>query len=142
MGYVTQVSAFIQDEDSSLVDLRNSDPVQQRPFLEGRTGSVEKSWILVEDEFDLNSILRELDRSETHIVLRVETRRFGKPVTIIQGLPKTGSSLEKIAHILKHRLATGGTAKEGVIVLQGDHRSRVKKELVELGFPAENVEVF
>ncbi len=94
------------------------------------------------EEFNLNSILRELDRSETHLVVRVETRRFGKPVTIIQGLPKTGRSLEEIAHVLKQRLATGGTAKEGVIILQGDHRPRVKEELVELGFPAENVEVF
>ncbi len=94
------------------------------------------------EEFNLNSILRELDRSETHLVVRVETWRFGKPVTIIQGLPKTGRSLEEIAYVLKQRLATGGTAKEGVIILQGDHRPRVKEELVGLGFPAENVEVF
>lgn len=93
-------------------------------------------------EFDFDSVLRELDRAETHLVVRVETRRFGKPVTIVQGLPKTGRSLDEIARVLKHRLATGGTAKEGVIILQGDHRPRVKEELVQLGFPPENVEVF
>ncbi len=94
------------------------------------------------EEFDFDIVLRELDRGETHLVVRVETRRFGKPVTIVQGLPKTGRSLDEIARVLKQRLATGGTAKEGVIILQGDHRPRVKEELVELGFPAENVEVF
>ncbi len=93
-------------------------------------------------EFGLKSILGELDRSETHLVVRTETRKWSKPVTVIQGLEKTGRSIQEIAHILKSRLATGGTVKDGVIILQGDQRSRVKAELVKQGFPAENIDVF
>ena len=93
-------------------------------------------------DFGLKNILNELDRSETHLVVRTETRKWSKPVTVIQGLEKTGRSIQEIAHILKSRLATGGTVKDGVIILQGDQRSRVKAELVKQGFPAENIDVF
>ncbi len=94
------------------------------------------------EDFSLKGLLGELDRSETHVVVRMETRRWGKAVTVVQGLEKTGRSIDEIAHRLKTRLATGGTVKDGVIMLQGDHRNRVKDELVRLGFPATNIEVF
>ncbi len=94
------------------------------------------------EDFSFKDILGELDRTETHLVVRMETRRWGKAVTVIQGLEKTGRSVRGIAHNLKSRLATGGTVKDGLIILQGDHRSRVKEELVKQGFPEANIEVF
>ena len=94
------------------------------------------------EDFSLKNILGELDRSETHIVVRSETRKWSKPVTVIQGLEKTGRSINEIAHLLKSRLATGGTVKDGVIILQGDQRTRVREELVKQGFPSSNIEVF
>ena len=94
------------------------------------------------DDFNLDAALKELDKSETHLTVRVETRRWGKPVTIIQGLPKTGRSLDEVAHRLKGRLATGGTAKDGVIMLQGDHRNRLKDELVKMGFAEDHIEIY
>jgi translation initiation factor 1 len=94
------------------------------------------------EEFDFDAALKELDKSETHLVVRVEFRRWGKPVTVVQGLPKTGRSLDEVAHILKGRLATGGTAKEGVIMLQGDHRARIKDELVKMGFQEDHIEIY
>ncbi len=94
------------------------------------------------EDLDFKGLLSELDRNESHIVVRIETRRFGKPVTVIQGLPKAGASLREVVRILKHRLATGGTVKEGNVLLQGDQRERAKKELVKLGFPETSIEVF
>jgi translation initiation factor 1 len=94
------------------------------------------------EDFGFDAALKELDKSETHLVVRVEFRRWGKPVTVVQGLPKTGRSLDEVAHILKGRLATGGTAKEGVIMLQGDHRARIKDELVKMGFQADHIEIY
>jgi len=94
------------------------------------------------EEFDFDQALKELDKSETHLTVRVETRKWGKPVTVIQGLPKTGRSLDEVAHRLKGRLATGGTAKDGVIMLQGDHRNRIKDELVKLGFAEDHIEIY
>ncbi|HZY93662.1 MAG TPA: stress response translation initiation inhibitor YciH [Candidatus Bathyarchaeia archaeon] len=92
--------------------------------------------------FNLDTALKELDKSETHLVVRMELRKWGKPMTVIQGLPKTGKSIDEIAHKLKARLATGGTVKDGLVMLQGDHRNRIKDELVKLGFPADHVEVY
>ncbi len=94
------------------------------------------------EELDFKGLLSELDRSESHLVVRMETRRFGKPVTVIQGLPKAGASMKEVVRILKHRLATGGTVKEGIVLLQGDQRDGAKKELVRLGFPETSIEVF
>jgi translation initiation factor 1 len=86
-------------------------------------------------------ICEQLSAEEQIIKIRVEKRRFGREVTIIEGINDKEFDLRKLASTLKSRLATGGTAKEGRIELQGDHRHRVKKILVELGFPEENITI-
>jgi translation initiation factor 1 len=92
-----------------------------------------------ESEFD--DALRELDKTEVRIVVRLETRKFRKPVTIVLGLPKGKHELEEVSRELKKKFATGGTAKEGEILLQGDHRDKVREELEKLGFQASQIEV-
>jgi translation initiation factor 1 len=86
-------------------------------------------------------ICEQLSAEEQVIKIRLEKRRFGREVTIIEGINEKEFNLKKLASILKSKLATGGTAKEGRIELQGDHRHRVKKILVELGFPEENITI-
>lgn len=74
------------------------------------------------------------------IKIRLEERKFGKAVTIIDGLPNDKEYIKPILKKLKTLLATGGTFKDGRIELQGDHRHRVKQILVEeLGIPPENI---
>ena len=82
--------------------------------------------------------LEELDRSEAHIVIKLEFRRFRKPVTIIQGLPS--SRLAEIARELKRKFGAGGTTKGNELLLQGDHRRHTKDELVRLGFPGDHID--
>ncbi len=82
--------------------------------------------------------LEELDRSEARIVIRLEFRRFRKPVTIIQGLPD--ARLEEVGRELKRRFGAGGTTKGGEVLLQGDHRGHAKDALVKLGFPADHIQ--
>lgn len=83
--------------------------------------------------------LDELDRSEARIVVKLEFRRFRKPVTIIQGLPDM--RLADIARELKRKFGAGGTTKGNELLLQGDHRSHVRDELVKLGFPADHIDM-
>jgi len=83
--------------------------------------------------------LEELDRSEARVVVRLEFRRFKKPVTIIQGIPE--ARLVEVARELKRRFGAGGTTKGGELLLQGDHRSHVKVELVKQGFSSDHIDV-
>ena len=51
------------------------------------------------------------------------------------------SNLQNVAQKLKTYCACGGTSKNGLIMLQGDHRDRVRDFLVKTGYPQENIEV-
>jgi translation initiation factor 1 len=86
-------------------------------------------------------VCEELEKEETRIVVRLEMRRFRKPTTMVEGLNPKRSDLEKIAKELKSKLACGGTAKDGYILLQGDHRDDVRERLVTMGFTEGSIEV-
>ena len=90
------------------------------------------------DDIGFNA-LEELDRSEARVVVRMEFRRFKKPVTIIQGIPE--SRLVEVSRQLKQRFGAGGSTKGGELLLQGDHRNHVKDELVKQGFSADHIDV-
>lgn len=84
-----------------------------------------------------DDILRELDAeagAKVHVL--VESRRYGKVVTIVDGL-EGRTDLAGILRALKQQLATGGSAKNGVIELQGDHRTRAAAILASRGIEAE-----
>ena len=51
--------------------------------------------------------------------------RRGKPVTTISGVPLGADALRDLAGDLKRRCGSGGSAKDGVIEIQGDHRETV-----------------
>ena len=79
-------------------------------------------------------VCESLAREEQNITIMVGKRRFGKLATTIQGLDEKTINLKDLTKKLKSKLACGGTVKEKTIELQGDHKSKVKKELVILGF--------
>ena len=60
--------------------------------------------------------------------------RKGKGVTIITGVPLGGAELQALATHLKKRCGSGGTLKDGVIEVQGDHRDLVVEELQKRGW--------
>jgi translation initiation factor 1 len=69
--------------------------------------------------------------------VRRETKgRGGKTVTTVSGVPLGGEALRNLASDLKRRCGTGGTAKDGVIEIQGDHRETIVEELFRRGFTA------
>ena len=83
----------------------------------------------------------DLDKDSSQIIIRLETRRFKKKGTMIEGLDPKINNLESVAKELKGKYAWGGTAKEGYIFLQGDHRDTIKEALVKLGFSEEKIEL-
>jgi translation initiation factor 1 len=67
--------------------------------------------------------------------LRLETKgRGGKSVTVVDGLPRNAAFTAGLARALKSALGSGGTAKEGCVEIQGDHRERVRELLRQRGF--------
>jgi len=57
-------------------------------------------------------------------------------VTTVVGLPLAASELEALAAKLKKRCGSGGTVREGVIEIQGEHRDLIVAELSKLGWQA------
>ncbi|WP_049997030.1 stress response translation initiation inhibitor YciH [Halococcus sediminicola] len=76
----------------------------------------------------------DLERSEQQISIRVDERRYGKAMTIVEGLDLPESDVSDLASELKSQLATGGTVDDGRIELQGDHTNRLPDLLEERGF--------
>jgi translation initiation factor 1 len=62
--------------------------------------------------------------------------RAGKGVTTITGLPLSLTEIEALAAQLKKRCGSGGTVREGVIEIQGDHRNALVAALAKLGWTA------
>jgi translation initiation factor 1 len=86
-------------------------------------------------------ICEQLNKEEQFIKVKLERRRYGKEVTVIEGISDSDIELKKIASELKSKLAAGGTVKNGRIEIQGDHREKVKDLLIKLGFPETNIMV-
>jgi translation initiation factor 1 len=62
--------------------------------------------------------------------------RKGKGVTVITGLPLNDDELRELAKELKRSCGSGGTVKEGVVEIQGDHRDALVAALNKRGFAA------
>ena len=60
--------------------------------------------------------------------------RKGKGVTVITGVPLDPDGLRELARRLKQRCGTGGTVKDGVIEIQGDHRDMLMEALKADGY--------
>jgi translation initiation factor 1 len=75
------------------------------------------------------------------IVIREERKKFGKKYTLIEGLDGKEIDLKDLARQLKERFACGGTAKDGRLELQGDHKKKIREILIEMGFAPETIEV-
>jgi translation initiation factor 1 len=66
--------------------------------------------------------------------IRRETKgRKGKGVTTVSGIGLAEADLKTLDKHLKQKCSTGGTVKDGVIEIQGDHREKLKTELEKLG---------
>lgn len=66
--------------------------------------------------------------------LRVENRRSGKNVTVVDGLPDNRPFLDALCRDLKKACGTGGSTGENTIELQGDQRERLRELLAKKGF--------
>ena len=80
-----------------------------------------------------------LARESQIVQVKTVKRRFGKLITLVEGIDEKSVNLKELAKKLKEKLACGGTVKEGIIELQGNHIANVKKELIKLGFDENSI---
>lgn len=67
--------------------------------------------------------------------IRLDTKhRGGKTVTLITGFIGSDADLQTLGRSLKNACGTGGSAKDGVIIIQGDHRETVLPWLLKNGY--------
>ena len=83
-------------------------------------------------------VCEQIVKSSQRIKVATDRKRYGKIVTVVTGF-ESGIDVKKIAKSLKNELACGGTYKDGMIELQGDHRTKIRALLVELGFDEESI---
>ncbi|MBN2202599.1 MAG: stress response translation initiation inhibitor YciH [Candidatus Aenigmarchaeota archaeon] len=79
-------------------------------------------------------------KEEAKIKVFVEKRRFGKKVTVVEGIEDKANP-KQLTKKLKTKLACGGTFKNNKIELRGDHIRKMKQLLINAGFPEEKIEV-
>ena len=78
---------------------------------------------------------KSLQQGDTVVRVSRQTKgRKGSGVWIITGLDLDEAELKKLARELKKKCGSGGTVKNGVIEIQGDHREVLMVALTELGF--------
>jgi translation initiation factor 1 len=80
------------------------------------------------------SVISKTIQGDGIVRIRRETKgRKGKGVTTLSGFSMSESELKVLAKQLKQKCSTGGTVKDGMIEIQGDHREILKVELEKRG---------
>ncbi len=82
-------------------------------------------------------VCEDIAREQQKITIAMDKRRYGKMMTIIYGVDSHDLDVQALITKLKSKCACGGTIKDGKIELQGDHRTKVKETLEEMGFTVE-----
>ena len=90
---------------------------------------------LPKDLFDISNI----EKEQQKIRIEVKKSRFNKVVTIVTGI-EDKEILKELGKAMKQKFACGGTVKDGMIELQGKHREKAKKLLIERGYKAELID--
>ncbi|RLI95841.1 MAG: stress response translation initiation inhibitor YciH [Candidatus Altiarchaeales archaeon] len=84
-------------------------------------------------------VCEEMTKEAQRIRIRSDKRKYGKVVTIVDGLDDM--NMQKIAKELRQKLACGGTIRGEQIELQGDHVNKIKRILMDMGFSEEMIDI-
>jgi len=86
-------------------------------------------------------VCEEIAREQQRINIYSVKRKFGKIMTIIDGIDEKQVDLKDLTKKLKSKLACGGTLKGSEIEIQGDHKKRAKEMLIGMGFSPDMINI-
>ncbi len=84
-------------------------------------------------------VCEEIAREVQKIKVYSVKRKFGKTMTVIDGMDSKNIDLKDLVKKLKTQCACGGTVKDGKIELQGAHAKKVRDALVNIGFSENSI---
>ena len=87
-----------------------------------------------EEENVIENKEEKISQKEKLTVVLDKKGRNGKTATIIEGFTIPQSEVEKIARELKNKLGTGGSVREGEILIQGDRKNQIVEFLKNKNF--------
>lgn len=86
-------------------------------------------------------VCAEIAKEQQKITITIGRVRYGKKVTLVEGINPGDANIRDLMSHLKNKLGCGGTYKKSMVLLQGDHTRKLKNILVEWGIPEERIEV-
>jgi translation initiation factor 1 len=104
---------------------------KNKPDTRGFVFSTDPNFSFEEEKEDVDT----LPPAQQRLRVRLETKhRAGKTVTLVDGFTGKDEDREELGKKLKNYCGTGGSAKDGEIIVQGDHRDKVLQWLLKNGY--------
>ena len=104
---------------------------KNKPDNRGFVFSTDPNFSFDEEKEDVDT----LPPAQQRLRVRLETKhRAGKTVTLVDGFIGKDEDREELGKKLKNYCGTGGSAKDGEIIVQGDHRDKVLQWLLKNGY--------
>jgi translation initiation factor 1 len=104
---------------------------KNKPDTKGFVYSTDPNFSFEEEQ----SIKETLLPAQQKLKVRLDTKhRAGKAVTLVEGFVGKEEDLEELGKKLKSFCGTGGSAKDGEIIVQGDQREKVLQWLIKNGY--------
>src|ERR1700722_2766884 len=107
------------------------DMSKKKPNSSGIVYSTDPDFRMEEDQTPEET----LAPKQQKLKVRLDTKqRAGKAVTLVEGFSGSAEDLEQLGKQLKTHCGTGGSVKDGQIIIQGDQRDKITQWLIAKGY--------